>query len=391
MNQNRIDILIVLGSGPNQLPFILKSKKLGLMVLVIDQNPDTPGFNQAYLSILLSTYDTDLVIEKLRSLEKKYKYIGLIARSSGPALKTAARISETFNLNGLTSEIVPIATEKAMLRLFCESHNLKMPAGQRVTSHSEWLSPLPYPLIVKPDFPIVGKQAIRLVENKKALETAIDDACQASYSGYAEIEAFIPGIDVSVLFHLNGGKSVPIAFWDELNVIGSDHRVRGLGESIPSVVVGTEVQSQIEETINRFGKYFGNVTGLLILSFRIDMDDNISIIELHADLGGDLIADKLMPAANPDFDFYEMAINVACGHLIPTTHESFTPVAMLFPQEERSENASKNLLDFVNPQMLYDSSISGLHQQLEPLYLRGEMLHKPLHHDWLNAYMDGSE
>ncbi|GAI54291.1 unnamed protein product, partial [marine sediment metagenome] len=109
------ETIICLGAGISQLPLIQAARHRGYSVIAIDRDPDAPGFSLADTKIMESTYNTAKVLNALHSLEKRHYFSGLVARTSGPALKTAAAIAEEFHLPGLSREIVPLATEKSKL------------------------------------------------------------------------------------------------------------------------------------------------------------------------------------------------------------------------------------------------------------------------------------
>jgi len=197
----RNNSIICLAAGVSQLPLIKVAKEAGYKVIAIDRNPEAPGFSVADEKIIESTYDTENVLNALHSIEKEHHFCGLVARTSGPALNTAAAIAEEFHLSGLSKEIVPLTTEKSKLREFCESHGILMPKGQKISQLKELDPNFPMPLIVKPDLPLIGKKDVRVVWNFSDLESAVRSAIQSSGNGFAEVEEYIDGVDVSVLFY----------------------------------------------------------------------------------------------------------------------------------------------------------------------------------------------
>ena len=107
----QIEAIICLAGGVSQLPLIRVAKESGYAVIVIDREPAAQGFMLADVKVIESTYDTVKVLSALHTLEKKYHFCGLLARTSGPALITAAAISEELHIPGLSSDIIPLATE----------------------------------------------------------------------------------------------------------------------------------------------------------------------------------------------------------------------------------------------------------------------------------------
>jgi formate-dependent phosphoribosylglycinamide formyltransferase (GAR transformylase) len=167
--------IICLGAGSNQLPLIHEARNLGFKVVAVDRNPLSPGMAVADVTIVESTHDADAVIAHLRKHGNSYH--GILARTCGTPLITAAKICETFGIAGITASLAKLAIQKSSLRAFAAIHGIPMPSG--------WLNDLPaeeiqFPLIVKPDLTVIGKKDVVLVNDSAALEYAITAARQSS-------------------------------------------------------------------------------------------------------------------------------------------------------------------------------------------------------------------
>jgi len=326
-------VLIILGAGKAQLPIIKTAKKLNYFVIGIDKNPKSIGFKFVDKKIVISTYEDKAVMSELVRLKNKYnfQYIGVVARASGPALHTAAAISKTFSLPGLTAEIVPLATEKSTFRNFCRENNIPVPKGEKLELTNSIETKCNFPVIVKPDLPIVGKEAVKLITDSDNLGQAVQLASDASYNGAVEIEEFIEGFDIGCLFRINGNTSSIIAYWDELVGIKKNGEILGCGVSVPSVIQGTEIENKVKIIVENFTKsLWSSVEAILILAFRINLKGDPSVIELHADLGGDLIADDLFPISDPLFDYFEICIQTATQNVKNITNPIFSPSAIIY-------------------------------------------------------------
>ena len=383
----RLDALIIIGAGESQVPFIEKAKKFKLKTVVIDKNPNSPGFKIADIQIPISTYKTNKVIFELEKLSKKYNFVSVICRSSGKALYTAAEISEKFKLKGLSKKIIPIAIEKSELRLFCNKNNLPMPKGIKIKNYKNFNLQFPLPVIVKPDLPIYGKRDITLIHDEKQLEDAIIKACRASENGYAELEEYIEGIDVSSMFIIENRKSKIIVNWDELVGIDKNNNIVGLGVSIPSVINEKKILENIQKIISKFSSLFLNIESLLIMSFRISLEGNIKIIELHADLGGDLIADKLLPKSNSNIDFFEMVIKSSITTFDSINILPLRPTALVYNKSKYNQKDYKNYELSSQDIFFQNKSISTIHQDIFNLFNNSKSISSlPLHNNWMKLY-----
>ena len=112
--------------------------------------------------------------------------------------------------------------------------------------------------------------------------------------------------------------------------IDTSDRIVGLGVSVPSVVIGTAAQVEAESTVSIMARHFSDVDALLLISFRLTMGGTPHIIEIHVDLGGDMIADVLLPAADATPDFFELALNIATGALGEVERMDCKPSALFY-------------------------------------------------------------
>ena len=292
-------VIICLGAGPSQLPLITEARGLGYRVVAIDRDVHAPGLAAADRAVVASTHDADEVIVRLRALDLEFS--GLLARTCGPPLRTAARICAEFGLPGLSPELAELAVRKSAWRTFARGHGLPAPAGW--LAEASWAMPAgaAFPVVVKPDQTVAGKQAIRVVTASGELSAALAAACESSGNGQAEVEVLVPGCDVTWVTLADRGRSRPLFGLDELVGVNRDGNIRGLGVATPSITAGTAHEARMLAIMDRLARLFPRVRAVLAFSFRVDpRGGEPVVIELHADLTGDLILDVLLPAAYPD-------------------------------------------------------------------------------------------
>ena len=305
--------VVSMGAGPNQLPLITRAREMGFSVIAVDRDKSAPGFAFSDVGLALSTHDPDAVIPALEKLSVDYRVLGVLARTTGEALYTAAAVAERFGVAGIDQRVAKISTEKSAFREFCRENRISVPSGKRMFSDECSPADVTFPAIVKPDFTMVGKKDIYLVPDERALAFCVRRAAGSSRNGMVEIEEYIDGIDVSCMFVARGGTAQVIAFWDELVGIDAAGRITAIGISIPSVIMGTDACVALTGIAEKFASLFPAVSAILVLSARVDFNNRPYITDLHADLTGDLLGEILLPKANPDFDFFELAIKVATG------------------------------------------------------------------------------
>jgi hypothetical protein len=144
------------------------------------------------------------------------------------------------------------------------------------------------------------------------------------------VAAFIPGLDATCLCWANQGKSRVITWWDELVAIDQNDRLIGLGVSLPALLAETHILAIAEELVARLVGHFPEAEALLLISCRFTKEGEPYFIEVHADLGGDTIAEVLWPAAQTSIDFFELAVKVAESSLWEAPTFSCKPTALFY-------------------------------------------------------------
>ena len=166
-NSKTKDALICLAAGESQVPIILAAKKLNYIVVAIDFNPKAVGFKFTDHNIICSTHDAAAVIKSLDILNDEYNWIGILNRSSGPAVITAAKISEHFNISGVPVMSAEILLNKDAMRDACSKFEFPTPTYKLLKRNEITSFKVDdYPIVVKPVLSIVGKSGISVVRNK---------------------------------------------------------------------------------------------------------------------------------------------------------------------------------------------------------------------------------
>ncbi|MEW5801188.1 MAG: hypothetical protein AB1847_03690 [bacterium] len=305
MANSREPSVICLGAGKSQLLVIQKSKELGLAVLAVDQNPHAPGFALCNERLTLSTYEAQPIIERLRAFQTEYRFMGVINRSSGPPVISCAEICQAFGLPGVPPASAHSIVHKSRLMSACSSLGIAAPLCQSASSLSQIdRAKLVFPCIVKPSLSLVGKSGVCRVTDESCLAEAFAAARHASMNGMVNIEEYVPGYDVSLIALVKKGRIIPITLADELNEVDAKGNicgageVRGIGAAIPSILSGMPEEAMILALAQKIADSFRLDTSPFMMSCRCDFGGPPRLIELHLDLGGDLILEALMPACS---------------------------------------------------------------------------------------------
>jgi hypothetical protein len=357
--------VICLGAGEFHVTIIKYIKLLGYKVLAIDRNPKALGFNFSDEVLVESTYNADKILCALKGRQ----WCGLVCRCTGQPLFTAAHIFKYLKMSGITNRLADISTSKSALRGFASTNSIIMPNGMKISSVEEYdETAFGNEIIIKPDFTIVGKKSIKKITNncKSGLFQAIENSIKYSGNNYVEVEAFVEGYDCTFLVWFDHGKSTTLVVWDEVVEFLDNGDLCALGVSIPSVSVWLKNHVKtIEKIIANVAEVLSDVRSILAFSFRVDKNGTPFLIEVHADLTGDLILDELVPAAGGINYFLNIVKLILGNNLSAEISELFDnkqliPTALMYEENN-------------NFKIFSESSLPKLHERMSE-YLNGKIL-----------------
>jgi len=183
------------------------------------------------------------------------------------------------------------------------------------------------------------------------------------------------------MFLLSKGRAKIITLWDELVGIDLNLQIKGLGVGVPSVIDNFDLKLKVEEFIIKFSaKLNKKVHSLLIASLRITPHGDIYIIELHADLGGDLIADVLLPFSNKEFDFFKLVVEYSLNIKKEQKNFKFSPTIMMYSNSKylkNLEHKEKEYFFIKNPSVISNLTVANSYFDLLDLN------NKPFHFEWI--------
>lgn len=320
--------VICMAAGESQIPVILAAKSLGFAVIAVDRNPKALGFRKADVSLVLSTYDPEPIIQALRDLTHKFCFVGIINRSSGPPVLTSSIIANAFGLPSMPPESARIALDKGNLLTFCQEKGILAPDVLTLEANDDLPEKLLMPVIVKPALSLVGKSGVQRVDHFEELGVAFTQALSCSLNGRVNIEQWVEGSDVVLMSLVHKGLLHPLVFLDEINQINKSGKVEGIAFIVPSHFQGTAVETNAEAVAQKLSSALRIDTAPCMLSFRLAPNGDLYLIEAHLDLGGDRILDYLLPAST-GFDTLGWLVKCLAGKFQPAK-PTFQPAAVVF-------------------------------------------------------------
>lgn len=306
--------LMILGAGVLQIPAILEAKKMGLYVIAVDMNPNAEGFSYADKKLVVSTTDTEKVLEEA----KKNKIDGIITIASDRPMTTVAKVVKELNLIGIDEITAINATNKSKMRDVLKKNNVPIPMYFSVSNYDEYIKAINkireknYRCIIKPA-DNSGSRGIRLVNNydSENLRRIYDYCINNSNSGSLVVEEYMEGQEVSVETISKNGICNVIQVTDKITT-GAPYFVE-MGHSQPSQIEYSIVK-KIKKVAIDANRAIGITDGPSHTEIKITKDGP-KIVEIGARLGGDNITTHLVPYST-GVNMVEASINIAIGEEI---------------------------------------------------------------------------
>jgi hypothetical protein len=327
--------IVSIAAGKSQLIIIKKAREMGFAVIGIDRNSKAPGFEFCTDRIILSTYDSNPIIDKISGLQSKYDILGVINRSSGPPVVTCANLCNYLSLPGVKPKVAKNIIDKTKLKRECCRLGIPTPHGQYAQKITDIkLSDISFPCAVKPALSIIGKSGVSIISKSDEIPNAFAEAKINSFNGCVMFEEFVPGNDVSLMGIVQKGLLFPITLIDEINITDDRGHVYGAGSAIPSVFSGKKEENDIISLAQNIVKAFSLNTTFFNISCRLMPGMKAKLIEIHLDLGGDLVLDELIPASTK-YDILKLAINRLTGCPVNLDRIAFKPAGIIYEKTEK--------------------------------------------------------
>jgi len=292
--------VISIGSGRSQRPLIQSAQRQGFKVLGIDRAPDYDLLDEA---IICSTYDAEEALRLVCEHPLRNSIRAVLARTSGPALITAAKISKKLAVSGTNEFLARLSLSKSDLRNVCELKGVSSPKGQ---AYQECPALPEGTWVVKPDQPLYGKKNVYCVQTQAELSKVFDKCVDESVNGCVEIQTYEQGEDIGLVLLMKAGEILWHGFYQEVVELNS-RQFSGAGVKGPWH--GDGEPKMIEIARNIIGHE--DVSGFVFFSFRVSEDSQaMHLYEVNPGLCGDGLADKLMPTIWTCDDFFSLDVAI---------------------------------------------------------------------------------
>lgn len=363
MNQ-KSGYFISIGGGENQLPLIEKALSKGFSVITVDKNNLAPGFSKSKIKIIESTSEYRKVLNALSHVPLTETIIGVGCRSFANACYTASYIANKLNLPGPSSEVVRFLLNKKDYLLNFSKLGIPVPQSftlNKESTHFQLPKNIEFPLIAKPIFGN-SKTGLYKITNEDDLNKFLENF--KNHLDEFIFQRYIPGQEVVVLGFVGDKEFSLVSCSDKwkTSYLPYFDRVHILPTSKENYI------GEIDRIMNYLSKYLKLTFTPLLAEFLIDDRDNLYLLELAPEVGGEFLADYLIPEYYK-IDYFDMLFDLLTEKKLPNpiyykVDNKESAIFYLVPEknsqkvkEPNSFETSKNEKIFFQKKLLEENSV----------------------------------
>jgi biotin carboxylase len=313
MTEEKRRAILILGAGIMQLPAIRAAKRLGLVALVADGNPEAVGRLEADDFQHVDLRDKKAMRTMARAKSEEYRLDGVFTAGTDFST-TVAFVAESLGLPGNPYEVALNATDKSRMRRVLGAAGVPIPrftTMERVDIERDDFSgrveKVGLPVVVKPVDNMGARGVVRADTVAQAHEFALK-SLPFSGSGRVLIEGFIDGPEFSLDALVVDGSVLRTGFADR-NICFPPFFVE-MGHTIPSNL-DSDTQEEIwrvfEQGVQALGLRYGAAKGDMKLS-----PDGPVVGEIAARLSGGFMSGWTFPLSC-GVPLTERALRIALG------------------------------------------------------------------------------
>lgn len=289
---------LCLGGGIESVPIIQRARELGLRTIVVDANPEAPGFAYADSRAIASCYHYESAVPAIKERPDAV----LCCAVDSPIV--AARLAERYHLVGLPVEAAILSEDKFEQKKRLMMAGVRVPKFGMVHERKDALT------VVKPRDGRGGRGVIRILPGVD-FDWAYKTASKGGKNSLDVMtEEWLEGPQYSTESIVQGGHvlwtSVALRNYARLDEFAP--YVIEDGSDSPAELPG--INALIEKACHVLGWDNLTVKGDIVLH-----DNNLYVIELAARLSGGYFASHITPLAY-GVDFVDHAIEIAFGETV---------------------------------------------------------------------------
>lgn len=302
--------ILLLGASQDQRFIIKTAREMGLGTVVIDANPDSPGFWDADMTGVVSTRDPRAIIGFAESLNVPLKGVCVMG-SDIPYI--VAAIAKHFGWVSVSEETARLATHKFLMKERFRERGIPVPNYALVQSAEEvyrhwqtWQCPS---VIIKP-VNQAGSRGVRKIDQKADIEAAFQ---QADQMGEVIMEEFVPGLQISTESVITPTQSTTPGFADRVYTDTEQFwpQILENGGWIPTCLNANQ-QKTVCDLVENAARALGIEQGIAKGDVVICPKRGPMIIEMAARLSGGDFSETMVPKGT-GVNYVKAALQIALG------------------------------------------------------------------------------
>ena len=296
-------VVLVLGGTVPHISLVKKLKLRGYYTILVDYLDNPPAKEYADEHIKESTLDN----EKITEIARERNAIAVLATCVDQANVTCCYAAEKLGLpHPYSYQTALNVTDKVRMKEIMWNNNIPTSKYVHVSCFEDALSKsLRYPLIVKPA-DSNSANGVKKVLNENELKEYLPLALKFSRNGFAIVEEFISGREISAYSVVVDGKAHLLMVQERLSCIeGSENTIKCYGSYTPARITAA-AKSKIEPILTQIAQAFHLDNTPLFFQGIVDGDD-ISIIEFAPRVGGGISSKTIKFSSK--FDIIDAAID----------------------------------------------------------------------------------
>ena len=283
--------LLIVGGGQGQLRAIRRARQTGLEVVVSDMNPAAPGANLADGFTQADTFDAAATAAAAR----RQRVDGIATLGTDQPVLTVTRAAGQLGLPRSLSveQALAVTNKRYMKRWFDECGIPHSP--YRIVGpdfRPEQLKGLQPPLVLKP-VDSQGQRGVVRLESSDQVADYLPEALSYSRDGYAVVEEFYPGREITFSGWVRQGHMYPLTITDRITRPFYPHIGVCIAHTYPSRCAA-EYGGEIVDISRRIVAGFGIRQGPLYFQMLIG-PAGVRVNEVAARIGG-AYEDEFIPA-----------------------------------------------------------------------------------------------
>jgi len=310
-----METVLLLGASADQIFAIKTAKAMGLRVLTVDMNPQSPGFTLADDYAVISTRDLTALKDFLDDYKRNGHHVAGVLTMGSDIPQAVVELADYLDTPSIAMESAILATHKYKMKCRFREHDVPVPWFSLVNSADELRAIVKdrgYPLIIKPVDRSGSRGVFRLIEGCD-LDSLFTQSQEVSFCGQVMVEEYLDGLQISTESVMYESKAYTPGFADrnyEMLEVYAPHIIEN-GAWVPSMLdreQRRDVEALVEKAALALGVTSGIVKGDVVLT-----SDGPVMIEMAARLSGGDFSESLIPLGC-GVNIVEAAINIAIGN-----------------------------------------------------------------------------